>query len=93
MFRVAFVLMLVGLINGWVGAAITYHLNSHLPTDLDDFQTWVRIIDWIWPSALVMAPGGSIVALALSVVANGCLYGVVGLVIGAIWEMLAAAMR
>ena len=95
MFRIAFLLMIVGLINGLIGAAITDHLNSHLPTDLDDFQTWQSIIDWIWPSALLMAPRRAARSSrwSLSVVTNGCLYGVVGLLIGAIWRKLAATMR
>jgi len=96
MFKAAFALAIVGFINGLIGAGVTYYLNSHLPTDLESLQTWERIVDFIWPSAMMMMPGdagGSVIVLALSVLANGCLYGVVGFAAGAIWQKLTAAMR
>lgn len=91
--RVALLMSTVGIVNAAIAATITYYLNSHQPTSLGALQSWSRstAVLLLWPSGIMMmatessGPVGIAVILATSVIANGFVYGLVGLGLGAAW--------
>ena len=100
MIKVAFALMIVGLINALVALGITCYLNTRRPIDPSALQVWSRVAIWIWPSGIMMMVGdfhssttSQIIVGVLSVTANACLYGMVGLAIGAVCQKLTPAKR
>jgi hypothetical protein len=97
--KVALTMMILGLITAAIAAGVTYHLNSQQPIDRKAFQLWSRTAIWVWPSGMMMTAADSSspvlarVILVISIIANGCLYALAGVVIGAIWQKLAGAAR
>jgi hypothetical protein len=100
MIKVAFVMMIVGFVNAVIAMGITWHLNAQRPIDPSALRAWSKVVIWIWPTAIMMMAGDSdssvtsgIIVGVISAVFNACVYAMVGLVIGAIWQKLAAPMR
>jgi hypothetical protein len=86
MIKVALVLTLLGYVNALIALGITWHLNTQQPMDRCALQLWSRIVVWIWPSGIMMMALHSdsytiavTIGAAISVLANACFYGTVGL--------------
>jgi len=83
----------LGLFGALVGMGITHHLQSADPPDIGALRWWSGAVLWIWPGAIVMMVEPDTLAIELfalgfSAVLNIALYGLVGLVIGSIWQRL-----
>lgn len=95
--RIALVFVILGVLNALIAAGVTSYLEAQRPIDASALRAWISFAVWMWPSSIMMMAADShnppmvMVALALAVSAaiNGCLYGVVGLLLGAVWEKLA----
>jgi hypothetical protein len=79
-----------------IGIAVTFHLNSQRPPDLLALRAWEHAIIWLWPGGIVMMvePKNRVIealGLVWSVLVNGCLYSMVGLAAGALWQRLGRA--
>ncbi len=96
--RMAGAFAILGVFNALMAAGVTWYLQLQGRIGVSTWQAWDSFVMWVWPSAIMMTAGDmhdppmlmQLLVLALSAAVNGCLYGVLGLLIGGAWEKLAA---
>jgi hypothetical protein len=86
-FTVGFAIL--GMVNALIGMAVTVYQTTRIPVDVSALHTWDNIVILIWPTSLMLAPAtrttpGTVFTAIVSVIANGYIYGLLGLVVGAI---------
>lgn len=86
-FTLAFAIL--GMVNAVVGMGVTIYLNTQVPVNLSVHYAWENLVLLIWPASLGLASAtrttsGTIFTAVVSVIANGYIYGMLGIVIGAI---------
>lgn len=79
----------LGLCIATLSSGVSYLVTTQRPIDLNALYTWGDIILWIWPSSIMtMAPtthtSSSLAILGISIIANGYVYGFLGLIAGSI---------
>ena len=92
--KVALLFTALGFISAASSAGVTFYLNTRVPIDAKALQAWSRNVIWAWPTSIMMmateSSNGWIAGMILvaSVIANACLFGVGGLVIGTLLQKL-----
>lgn len=86
-FTLAFAIL--GMVNAVVGMGVTIYLNTQVPVNLSVHYAWENLVLLIWPASLGLASAtrttpGTVFTAVVSVIANGYIYGMLGIVIGAI---------
>ena len=100
-FKVAVVFIVLGFMNAVLAAGITYYLNSRPDVSQATLQAWSRnsAIDWLWPSGIMLMAADrsshivQTVILLFSIVANASLYGIIGLIVGTVWQRLGGRLK
>ncbi len=88
------VMMTLGVIVAAFVAGITCYLNSQRPLPREELQAWSRLVIWIWPSGIMMlvtkssGSVGTVIILVSSLIVNGFLYALVGVLVAAFWKKL-----
>jgi hypothetical protein len=91
--------MVVGFANAVIAFGITESLHSRRWIDPNAPEVWVRVIPWVWPTAIMLMPGDdrrstatTVMVVGMSVIANMVIYGILGLAIGAVWQKVRAGL-
>jgi hypothetical protein len=97
--RVALLFAVLGFINAAISAGVTFYLNSGAGVNNKLIHNWSKNVIWVWPTSVMMMAAESTnrllggVILMASMVLNACLYAIVGLLVGALFQKIVNSHR